>query len=172
MNSAPLLTRLGAGDLRLLHRFTLPPTASRRRRIGWIAVTQLGSAAVTIPSALIPWLLGVPLGPRRWTAALTLLCSHIAVQTIKRSVQRDRPTGTPIIPCPDRFSFPSGHSAAALSIALGLATMTPALTLPLLLTAFTVGWSRVVLGVHYPGDVLAGQSLALFAFIGIRYLAG
>lgn len=170
MRTAPLLTRLSAGDHRLLHRFTLSPSASPRRRTGWIAITQLGSAAVTIPTALVPCLMGTPPGLPRWAAAATLTLSHVTVQVIKRSVQRDRPEGTPVIPCPDRFSFPSGHSAAALSVALGLATLWPTLALPLVALALAVGWSRVVLGVHYPGDVLAGQSLAILAFLVVRSL--
>jgi undecaprenyl-diphosphatase len=62
---------------------------------------------------------------------------------------------------PDRFSFPSGHACAAMSVAIGFAVAFPALAAPLLVLAWLVGFSRVVLGVHYPGDVLVGQAIAL-----------
>jgi undecaprenyl-diphosphatase len=62
---------------------------------------------------------------------------------------------------PDKFSFPSGHAAAAMSIAFAYAVVFTALSLPLVVLAALVGMSRVCLGVHYPGDVLAGQTIAL-----------
>jgi undecaprenyl-diphosphatase len=48
-----------------------------------------------------------------------------------------------------------------MSVALGYGVVFPALAVPLLVLALLVGFSRVRLGVHFPGDVLAGQSLAL-----------
>jgi len=39
----------------------------------------------------------------------------------------------------------------------------PSLTVPLLILALLVGFSRVMLGVHYPGDVLMGQAIALMS---------
>lgn len=64
---------------------------------------------------------------------------------------------------PDRFSFPSGHACAAMALAIGVASAIPALTVPLLIAALLVGFSRVMLGVHYPGDVLMGQAIALLS---------
>jgi undecaprenyl-diphosphatase len=62
---------------------------------------------------------------------------------------------------PDRFSFPSGHSAAALSVFLPLALATPVPGSFLILAlGIAVGFSRCYLGVHYPGDVLADWTLA------------
>lgn len=65
-----------------------------------------------------------------------------------------------LIHAPDRFSFPSGHTAASLSIALCLAPILHAsLAAAVLLLAALVGLSRCYLGVHYPGDVFMGWLL-------------
>ena len=84
---------------------------------------------------------------------------------MKRTVGRARPAESGMLCAtvaePDPFSFPSGHAAAAMSVALGYGVTFPRLALPLLLLALLVGFSRVRLGVHFPGDVLVGQALAL-----------
>jgi undecaprenyl-diphosphatase len=61
---------------------------------------------------------------------------------------------------PDRFSFPSGHATASMSVALAYGTTFPAWAFPLLVFAMLVGFSRVRLAVHYPSDVLVGQLIA------------
>lgn len=158
------LLRISTHDERALH-------ALLRRRRGWLdsgmrAITQLGDAAVTIGSAMLLLMAGPPnVGV---LAAISLTASHAAVQMLKRSVARPRPhmpVGIDsLIHAPDRFSFPSGHAAAALSIALPLALVLPvALALPLLALALLVGLSRCYLGVHYPGDVIIGWLLAVVA---------
>lgn len=59
---------------------------------------------------------------------------------------------------PGQYSFPSGHSAAAFGGAWLLSRHFPRLTPLLYAIASLVGFSRVYLGVHYPGDVLSGAT--------------
>lgn len=57
-------------------------------------------------------------------------------------------------------SFPSGHSAVVFSTAVAFAALFPRARVPLILLACLVASSRVVLGSHYPSDVLAGGAVA------------
>lgn len=102
---------------------------------------------------------------------MTVVVSHILVQIVKRAVSRRRPAG--VIRCaslvrePDRFSFPSGHATASMSVALAYGTAFPTWAAPLLLLALVVGFSRVRLGVHYPSDVVVGQLIAVCTAAGL-----
>jgi undecaprenyl-diphosphatase len=57
---------------------------------------------------------------------------------------------------PGGYSFPSGHSASAFAGAWLISRHYPDLTLLWYTIAATVGFSRIYLGVHYPGDVVSG----------------
>jgi undecaprenyl-diphosphatase len=163
--SAPLLVRLDARDRALMARCAMAATASQRSRLAWTAVTHLGGTGPSLLAAALPWLQCCALHAASELALTTLVASHLAVQLVKRSVVRTRPAlaGLPpaLVAEPDRFSFPSGHAAAAMSVALGYGLGFPILAIPLLGLALLVGFSRVRLGVHFPGDVLAGQLIAV-----------
>ncbi|HXR51584.1 MAG TPA: phosphatase PAP2 family protein [Steroidobacteraceae bacterium] len=59
----------------------------------------------------------------------------------------------------DRFSFPSGHTLHAVSFTLIICSTMPLLAVVLVPVALLIAASRVVLGLHYPTDVLAGALL-------------
>ena len=61
----------------------------------------------------------------------------------------------------DEFSFPSGHTLHAVLFTVMFAHYVPALTVVTLPFALLVAASRVVLGLHYPSDVLVGAVLGL-----------
>lgn len=62
------------------------------------------------------------------------------------------------------WSFPSGHSATILSLALAAGAICPRWRRPLLLLAGTVAASRVIVTAHYPSDVLGGLLIASMIF--------
>jgi membrane-associated phospholipid phosphatase len=62
---------------------------------------------------------------------------------------------------PRTRSFPSGHAASAFAFAGGVASADPLAGFGLTTTAALVGYSRVHVGVHYPGDVIAGAVVGL-----------
>jgi undecaprenyl-diphosphatase len=56
-------------------------------------------------------------------------------------------------------AFPSGHAASAFGFATGVAVEAPAIGVPLAALATAMAASRVVVGEHRAGDVLAGAAL-------------
>ena len=160
----PLLARLAARDRDLYIRWALDERSTRAARRVLVAITHAGGVFGSLAIASLP-LLGVkPLSNAGVRPVVALVVSHLVVQLFKRTVGRPRPSQTltarAAIAEPDRFSFPSGHAAASMSIAVIYAALFPVVALPVLVAATAIGLTRVFLGVHYPGDVLAGQLIA------------
>lgn len=100
---------------------------------------------------------------------------YLAVMLIKEIIQRHRPDEIYQKVIKTSFSFPSGHSSVNMFFYLALIWLvccyiknraikfTVAAVLGLWI--FSVGFSRVFLGVHYPSDVLGGYLVGFFAFL-------
>ena len=91
---------------------------------------------------------------------------------LKNTLKRRRPPDiVPNFKClvtpSDQFSFPSGHTMAAFLLTGLVVVEFGAIALPMYLWATAVGASRVILGVHFPSDILAGASLGSFILIGV-----
>lgn len=115
--------------------------------------------------ALVPLLLWY-LHPAVSTLLLPLLALSLAAERslywlLKNGLRRPRPQEAvpgfrSLIQASDRFSFPSGHSSGAFLLATCLSVVYGPAALPLFLWAALVALSRILLGVHFPGDTLAG----------------
>lgn len=60
---------------------------------------------------------------------------------------------------PDRFSFPSGHTITAFAVATPLSLFYPSLMAGVLFCAMSIAASRILLGMHFLSDVVAGALL-------------
>lgn len=83
---------------------------------------------------------------------------------LKNTIKRARPQDAlnelvaRLVPS-DKFSFPSGHTAAGFVMATLVASFYPEFAVLAYTLATLIGFSRVLLGVHFPGDILAGALL-------------
>ena len=143
MRATPgLLRRLDARDRELFTRCAVFDNASRGVRVFWMVLTHLGGAVATIAACLAPIIFRGPLVDVGRRALAILVISHLAVQLVKRTVGRSRPSRAigyaALIREPDRFSFPSGHAAAAMAVAAAYAHAFPQLAPAFVALAFVI----------------------------------
>ncbi len=135
--------------------------------IAWLSrwISRLGDgAAYLLAGLLLFWLEPVD-GKDFFKSGLITFSIEVPLYLLlKQLIKRNRPCDflngiTPAIQPADRFSFPSGHAAAAFAFASILSIYYPGLSVAACVIAGLIGLSRVLLGVHYPTDILAGSLL-------------
>ena len=118
-------------------------------------------------------------GRHRAGIFMAVACGGAVVLDViaKTFFRRDRPhLWKSIAPEPD-YSFPSGHSMLSMSLAVALILLAwptkwrwPVAIVGVLYT-FSVGLSRLYLGVHFPSDVIGGWCAGLAWTIGVYFIA-
>ena len=123
--------------------------------------------------AALPLLHGVGAIRPALAMAATGVVGHLLYSRLKLTLVRERPftrhAGIQLAMVPlDRYSFPSGHTLHAVAFAWQASALDHALAWLLVPLAALIALSRVVLGLHYPTDVIAGAALgALLAAAGL-----
>lgn len=134
-----------------------------RRTVRWISRCGDGPLYIAIALGLIA--ADIPHSDTFLFMGLTCYVLDVGLYLVlKNAIKRDRPAvkidvfESWITPS-DQFSFPSGHTAAAFVFAYLVLLFFPAFALAAYVMACLIGSSRVLLGVHYPTDILAGAAL-------------
>ncbi len=140
-------------------------------------ITHLADTTIVVVVLLVASLL-LYVKNKRYAVGLIVAVAGAKISEIliKIVVERARPLDVGLLQL-DTYSFPSGHATGAMAlygfITFALLVMYPkyrTLTLALgSIVIFSIGMSRIYLGVHYPSDVLGGYLLgALWIFIAAR----
>jgi len=164
--------------MRRMNRWKAP----RWIRFWMIAATRIGDGWLWYSLGIILLFVG---GAPRFSAVCAAGAAAIVgvgvFKLLKKLSRRQRPCHlephcwAEILP-PDQFSFPSGHTMTAFAIALVISYFYPSLEGPLYFLAASIALSRVVLGMHFLSDVLAGAvlgsglgvaSIVIFASYGL-----
>ncbi len=156
-----MFTYIANRDHRLMRRVN-QWSAPRWVRLWMICATRGGDGWLWYAMGLVVLLFG---GEERYEALVAAgaaaLCGIGFFLTLKRAFNRSRPSAiephcwATLLP-PDQFSFPSGHTITAFAVALPLGMFYPSLMIGLLFCAISIAMSRVLLGLHFLSDVLAG----------------
>ncbi len=75
-----------------------------------------------------------------------------------------------LVPCGSGLSFPSSHAVNSFTVATLLSKFYRKYLVYLFSLAFLISFSRIYVGVHYPGDVIAGMMIGFAVGIFVFYL--
>lgn len=141
--------------------------APRWIRVWMLMATRGGDGWLWYAMGVVILFLG---GPERFAAVTAATMAGALGSSIflylKRKTKRRRPCQIEphcwarLLP-PDQFSFPSGHTITAFSVAISLGLFYPGLMPGLLFCAASIAVSRILLGMHFLSDVLAGSLIGI-----------
>ena len=150
--------------------------APRWIRVWALCATRGGDGWLWYAMGLILLLFG---DDRRFVAVAVAACTEAAgvllFLRLKKITGRRRPCAVEphcwatLLP-PDQFSFPSGHTITAFAVALTLSHYYPSLAAGLLFCAISIAASRIVLGMHFLSDVLAGAAIGSVLALAATHL--
>jgi membrane-associated phospholipid phosphatase len=148
-----------------------------QRAVGGTAVVKAARGASLFGEHAAGWLAIGAIGAladrrrrREWlTATAGVALAHGASIGVKRVVRRPRPHDPRVqvlVGTPSRLSFPSAHATSTTAAAVLFGALVHKPLVPLLVPPMAA--SRLVLGVHYPSDVLAGSLLGAAVAVATR----
>lgn len=176
MNRAQiLLQRIDLVEYRLCRSLNQAVASRALRRVFQLA-SRLGDGMIWY--ALV-FALPLIYGHRALRPSLIMIVTGVVglllYKLLKHKLHRERPyirhAGiTLAMPPLDRYSFPSGHTLHAVSFTIQAVSFFPELAWVLVPLASLIAASRVVLGLHYPTDVLAGAGIGVaLAEVGLAF---
>ena len=153
------MNKIQQWDLRVCRVCLLHPYNRPQARISRV-ISRTGDGPLYAVLAALLWWQGEAQREVVQVALLAFAAELPLYLLLKNALKRQRPVGLPVFITPsDRYSLPSGHTAAAFLMATVLAASFPLWALLLFLWAILVGASRLLLGVHYLSDLVAGALL-------------
>lgn len=158
------IARVDAAEYGLCRRLNRAASVRSIRGVFSIA-SRLGDGIFWYGLLLaLPLIYGQPAIKPALCMALTGLTGVAVYKWLKHAIVRERPfithLGISLGAAPlDRYSFPSGHTLHAVSFTWQAIAAFPELAWALIPLSMLIAASRVVLGLHYPTDVLAGAAI-------------
>lgn len=138
-----------------------------------IFLAHSGDSWFWLAGLAVVWLLGSNFWRGRAVVlAIGILATAVLVMLIKFTVRRRRPEGDwgEIYRNTDPHSFPSGHAARGVMLAVLAVSLGPTWFAVLLVVwAPFVALARVAMGLHYLSDILAGCVIGLLMGLGEIY---